>query len=61
MVDETLYEKAVALVRKHDRAAVGWLGIELKVGYRKAVALRDAMEYRGVLKKTSKGKVEVVK
>ena len=59
-MDEAPYEKPLSLVRKNNRAAVGWLQIELRIGVRKAMALRDLMERRGVIKSLPNGRVEVL-
>lgn len=54
------YDAAVEVVRVNNKATVVILQEKLKIGYRKASALMDAMQFHGVVRKNDNGKMEVV-
>jgi DNA segregation ATPase FtsK/SpoIIIE-like protein len=47
--DDELYEKAVELVRRLDKASVSLLQRRLRIGYTRAARMIDVMEARGVV------------
>lgn len=53
--DDDLYEKAVELVRRLDKASVSLLQRRLRIGYTRAARLVDMMEARGVVGPAKEG------
>jgi DNA segregation ATPase FtsK/SpoIIIE-like protein len=47
--EDELYEKAVELVRRLDKASISLLQRRLRIGYTRAARLIDVMEARGVV------------
>jgi len=54
-VDDDLYERAVDLVRRLEKASVSLLQRRLRIGYTRAARLIDVMEERGVVGKAKDG------
>ena len=48
-VDDALYEQAVDLVRRLNKASVSLLQRRLRIGYTRAARLIDIMEERGIV------------
>jgi S-DNA-T family DNA segregation ATPase FtsK/SpoIIIE len=54
-VDDDLYERAVDMVRRLEKASVSMLQRKLRIGYTRAARLIDVMEERGVVGKAKDG------
>ena len=54
------YDAAVEIVRVNNKATVVILQEKLKIGYRKAANLMNALLYHGVIRKKENGKMEVI-
>jgi len=54
-VDDALYNQAVDLVRRQNRASVSLLQRKLRIGYTRAARLIDLMEERGVVGPATEG------